>query len=486
MIHRPNALAAWAGLVALCVLVGSPVLAADASTAAAYALRLPLTTAADAPLQRLELPARALIALQSPGYADVRVFNAAGQPVPMALSPLPHAEAGRQQTVLQAYPLLGTTVASGALDSLALRIEERRSNGVSERVVTVNTPAVAAGATLPPAAPQTLGALLDARAVQRPAVAVMLEADLPIGQPVTFTLASSADLATWRPLAETVLFRDGNTSLGTSTLEFAASRLAGRYLRVSWADASGQLAAVTLRRATLVTQQDAAAVVRPSATIAAPLLTSARTVSFSLPFATPVAALQVRPEGSNVVIPLRVFGRLQPEQPWQPLASTVVFSLQSAAKLQISGPVALPGTPVRDIKFEADEKTPGFSAPPEVAVLFDPVYLVFVASGPAPFTLAVGLPQAANAWLPLNSLMPAANPGQTDLALQAAALPLAVVAGAGVGLVVITAPPVSDAPAPRSLVLWGVLLAGALALAVMAWVLLRQTPSGSADKAVGG
>ena len=468
------------------MLVGSPVLAADANTDAAYALRLPLTTAADAPLQRLELPARAPIALQSPGYADVRVFNPSGQAVPMALSPVPRAEAGRQQTVLQAYPLMGTAAASSTLDSLALRIEERRSNGVSERVVTINPSGGAAFAT-PPAsrvAQQTLGAFLDARGTQRPAVALVLHTDVPIGQSVTFTVATSADLATWRPLAETVWYRaEGNASLGTSKLEFAATRLAGRYLRVSWPLASGQLAAVTLRSATLVTEADTPAVVRPSAPVAAPVLTSTHTVSFSLPFATPVAALQVRPEGSNVVIPLRVLGRLQPEQP---PANTVVFSLQSAVKLHTSGPLALPGTPLRDIKFKADEKTPGFAAPPEVTVLFDPVHLVFVASGHAPFTLAVGLGQAANAWLPLNSLMPAANPGLTDLALQAAALPLAMVAGADVGPVVITAPPVTAAPAPRSLVLWGVLLAGGLALAVMAWVLLRQTRGGPADEAVGG
>ena len=149
MIHRTDAHAVWASLAALYVLVGSPALAADANTAAAYALRLPLTTAADAPLQRLELPARAPIALQSPGYADVRVVNSSGQAVPMALSPVPRAEAGRQQTVLQAYPLMGTAAASSTLDSLALRIEERRSNGVSERVVVINPSGGAAFATPP-------------------------------------------------------------------------------------------------------------------------------------------------------------------------------------------------------------------------------------------------------------------------------------------------------------------------------------------------
>ncbi len=499
--HQLLACAAW---LAFCALP-APACAADAGNPSAYALRLPLTVADGAPLQRLALPAEALVALQAPSYADVRVFNASGQAVPMALSPVPPAEAGRQQTVLPAYPLLGNATSASALDGLALRIEERSRNGLRERVVTVNTaasggvaasaaPASPATRSASPTGPQTLGALLDARGVQRPAVALMLEADLPVGQPITFTVASSADLATWRPLAETVLYRaeatttapaTGTASLGTSILTFAATRLAGQYLRVSWADASGQLAGAALRSATLVTAADAPAVVRPSATVAAPVLNSPHAVSFSLPFATPVAALQVRPEGSNVVIPLRVLGRQGANQPWQPLASTVVYSLQSASKLQTSGPVALPGSSARDIKLEADEKTPGFAAPPEVTVLFEPVQLVFVASGPAPFTLAAGLDQAASAWLPLGSIVPALNTDTDELARQVAALPLAVVSGGDASVALITALPVSSSPPARSLVLWGVLVAGALALALMAWALLKPARGSLAADASG-
>jgi len=60
--------------------------ASDPNDAQSYALRLPLAFAADAPLQRLILPAQALVSLQTGGLSDVRIFNAKGQPLAMALS----------------------------------------------------------------------------------------------------------------------------------------------------------------------------------------------------------------------------------------------------------------------------------------------------------------------------------------------------------------------------------------------------------------
>ena len=488
--HQLFGSAAWLVLCTAPCMTPITAYAADAGNPGSYALRLPLAVTAGAPLQRLALPASALIQLQMPGYADVRVFNAGGQAVPMALAPAPHRASQRQQTLLPAYPLLGSAdnTARG-LDGLVLRMEERTRNGQTERVVNIDVPAAAstASSATPAAIAQTLGALLDARGVSRPAVSLVLDAEVPIGKPITFSVATSPDLAAWRPLADTVVYRAaGATSLGTSTLTFAPTWFGSeprnnRYLRVTWADAAGKSAAVTLHSATLVTTTQATVADRLSATVAAPVLSNPHTVSFSLPFAAPVAALQVRPEGSNVVVPLRVLGRVATGQPWQPLASTVVYSLQSAGKLQTSDPVALPGSSAREIKLEADLKTPGFAAPPEITVFFEPVNLVFVATGPAPFTLAVGLNQAANAWLPLASIVPVPEPGPDAVTLQVAALPLAVVAGhdgiTAVAKAIISAAPVSDGPPTRSLVLWGVLVAGALMLALMAWALLRQKPA---------
>jgi hypothetical protein len=95
--------------------------------------------------------------------------------------------------------------------------------------------------------------------------------------------------------------------------------------------------------------------------------------------------------------------------------------------------------------------------------------------------LAAGLPGAAataSAFLPLASLVPGYQP------LQENTLPVAladvaradITGGKAASDGALVAPAVaSDGLSLRSWVLWGVLLAGVGALALMAWLLLRQT-----------
>ena len=453
--------------------------AVDANSPAAYALRAPVALAADAPLQRAALPAEVLVRLQSPGYADLRLFNGAGQPVPMALAGVAAARAPEASVVLRAYPILGPAAAAGSagLEGLSLRIEERGG----QRVVQIDTPGTA-GAQGTPAAQVVRGALLDARALQQPAARMALDADLPAGQPVTFEVQASKDLKTWHPLAETVLYRADAAAapaapgrLGTEQIDLHRADLKGHYLRVTWGDA-----AVNLRGATLVTSHGDSPRERVSARVALPPLAHPRELVLALPFATPVAALTVTPAGSNVLIPVRVLGRDHREQPWSPLASAVVYRMTIGGQEQHSGPIDLGGASVREVKIEADAKTPGFAAAPEVALQFEPVQLVFLASGPGPFTLAAGLPSppaAPSAYLPLASLIPGYQPGQEN------SLPLAQVdvaradlpGGPPAGGALVPAAAPSEGISTRSAVLWGVLLAGVGALAVMAWLLLRQT-----------
>ena len=182
-----------------------------------------------------------------------------------------------------------------------------------------------------------------------------------------------------------------------------------------------------------------------------------------------------------MLVPVRVLGRNGNQQPWTSLAQAVVYSLQTAGVDQRSAAITLPahrGTSWRDIRIEVDAKTPGFTVPPAVSVEFDPVQLVFVASGDAPFTLAAGLPAtdaqaAASAYLPLQSLVPGYQPAQENT------LPLArtEVAAAGAANVPasVQAPDLSNKTSTKTMVLWGVLLAGVLALGLMAWALARQT-----------
>ena len=433
--------------------------AADANNLTAYALRLPITAVPDAPLQRLQLPAQALVQLQSSGYSDVRIFNAQGQPVPMALSRVATNPAERGQINLTAFPILGGE-SSDPLDGLQLRIEERQG----QRVVRLST----AQSAVNPAAQKVLGALFDARAVNLPVVAMALDVDLPTAQPITFNLQASKDLKNWRQVADTVLYKTDAASLGAATLELPAQEVSNHYLRVTWADDTGQLAAVKLRSVTLSTAAAGSVINRVAAQVAPPTLVNPYTFSFSLPFVTPIAALRIDPAGSNTLVPVRVLGRNDRSQPWATLASTVVYQLTAGGKTQNSGPIELPDATVREIKVEADKNTPGFAAAPAVSVLFNPVQLVFLANGAGPFTLAVGAANLPSAYLSLPSLMPGYQMGQENK------LPVAKVEASSAGQVIVPTGAADGSLPTRSLVLWGVLIAGALALAAMTWALTKQ------------
>lgn len=465
---------------ALSLCTGLAQAADDANSPAAYAIRVPVTLAADAPLQRVMLPAEVLVRLQSPGYADVRLFNGAGQPVPMALAGVAAASAPEESVVLSAYPILGGhgTPGQAGLEGLSLRIEERQG----QRVVQIDTAATTT--TAGPATPQAVrGALLDARNVQLPVARMALDVDLPAGQPVTFRVQASKDLKHWQPLAETVLYRADAAAaptapgrLGNEQIDLQRADLKGHYLRVTWGDA-----AVTLRGAMLATSTQTGPRARVSASLAVPPLgNNPRELVFALPFATPIAALAITPPGSNVLIPVRVLGRNHREQLWSPLASAVVYKMATGGKEQASGPVELGGASVREIKIEADPKTPGFAAAPALALQFEPAQLVFLASGQGPFTLAAGLPgatAAASAFLPLASLVPGYQPAQENqLPVALADVARAdITGGQPADGALVPAAAASGGISTRSAVLWGVLLAGVAALGLMAWLLLRQT-----------
>ncbi|MNV06376.1 hypothetical protein D3C71_967510 [compost metagenome] len=154
--------------------------------------------------------------------------------------------------------------------------------------------------------------------------------------------------------------------------------------------------------------------------------------------------------------------------------------MATGGKEQSSGPVELGGASVREIKIEADPKTPGFAAAPALALQFEPAQLVFLASGQGPFTLAAGLPgatAAASAFLPLASLVPGYQPAQENT-LPVALADVAradITGGQPADGALVPAAAASGGISTRSAVLWGVLLAGVAALGLMAWLLLRQT-----------
>jgi hypothetical protein len=101
---------------------------------------------------------------------------------------------------------------------------------------------------------------------------------------------------------------------------------------------------------------------------------------------------------------------------------------------------------------------------------WQPRVLLFLARGPAPYTLFYGNAQAQPGGVPADTLLAGVRPaGGGAPAVSPASLGSPVVAG-GVGRLVPPAPPLPW----KRWILWGVLVVGALLLLAMAWRLARS------------
>lgn len=446
---------------------GGPAHAAVPDAAPAYAAHWPLTVPAGASVLRLPLPAEVLTRLQTPDLRDLRVFNAAGQAVPMALDRSdPRADGPPLPPItLPVLPILADAATASTRGDLAQRIEE----GPGGRVVKVDSHAAAAASAAVSGAVLT-GVLVDTRAQAARLRAVELDAQWPAARPFAFDAHTSSDLQHWTSLGRVMAFRgaDGGV-LAPATVHLNGESLKDRYLRLTW-DPSESPNAVQIGGVRLQPMGVALPPARVAVDLAVPAVAgNPKLLEWRLPFATPVAALGIRAEGATTLVPVRVLARQQREAPWTSLGQVVVFNLTQGGQTQHNAPLELGQAAWREWRVEADPTSPGFATPPRVTAWLAPAQLVFVASGAGPFTLAAGRADAPAVALPLPSLMPGHQPGDQ------AELPQASLVSAAPGAA--SALPTTAPGAtrdPRRWLLWGVLIGGVLLLGGMAWALVRQ------------
>lgn len=453
-------------LLAAAALLGAGWCRAEAMGPADFLWRAPLQVPSGAALVRAELPPSALLQVQSGDWRDLRVFNAAGEAVPFALLAPPATGAPPPRARTAAYrglPLYGGP--GPARQARQGSVELRIGDGADRRSVWVRMD----GSDLP-GAPRLNSVLFDSRAEQQALTGLEVEGTLPANTPVHLGVSTSADLAQWSPLpARGRLYRfDGSGAPSNVTLEFDQPvRLEGRFLRLDWGGQDG--VAVTA-----VTGLIAPAAALPPvgrAGLPAPRAAGAGALEISTGFATPLAGLALGTSVDNSLWPVRVLARNEASLPWRQVGNTVVYRLANGGAAATNPPLPLPGVSARWLRLEstsgADLAKSGLQADAE----FQPVRIVFVASGPAPFELAAGRAGAPAAALPLATIAGTLGNRKVD------ELPAATVG------VPVTRPPAlapwtrlwpGGEPPGQAAVLWTVLVAGVLALAAVAWRLLRQ------------
>ncbi len=425
--------------------------------------------------------------LQTADARDLRVFNAAGESVPLALDrsqATPAAETPEDVfTDLLARPIQDGTPAAANRGGVSVRITDAPDGSV----IQLDAPAAPgrpAGSsadtpidTAAPAAP-TLGVLIDARAVKQAATAVHIEAALPNAQPVRFTLESSTDLYSWQARGEVTIYRFDDAMRTPARIALADTPLKNQFLRIRWSSdgitpGSVQVSGVRLepKPATTTLPQHPTLFLA----LADGAVQNAHGIEWSLTFATPLAALDIRANGGNSLVPVRVLARNSRDQPWTLLARHVVFSLTQGGSTKHSAPIELSGSRSwRDWRLEADAQTPGFDIPPTLAATFAPLAVVFVTSGNAPFTLAAGRANAAPVALPVTSLIPDYQPAALAALPHATLLTSANSTGSTAAPASPTTTTASSSPALRQWLLWGVLVGGVLVLAALAFALMKK------------
>lgn len=449
-----------AALLGLALLPSAAPAAMPAERPSDFATGIALATPGAQPFYRVELPL-AVYAQARADLGDLRVFNAAGEPVPYALALLrPVASPSATLEALPFFPVRGSTPA--AADRIDLNIRQTRDG----RLIALRSAGKAASES------RIVAYLLDLSALGQPLQALRL--DWPAsaeGYSGEVRVEASDDLRRWRSVAEATLLDIRFAGQQLQQKRIALERGQPRYLRLTTATALPELSRAEAEL--LPDTTPASAALRWHEVTARPGEAPGEYV-FDLGARLTVTQARILLPQPNTVAPLELLVRDRRKADWRPVARTTAYRIFNAGSEATSPALDLNPQAGRYWLLRVDPRAGSLGSDmPVLRLGWTPAQLVFLARGMPPFTLAFGQRSAGGQQLPLESLLPGYRAGAE------AALPVAA-AGRPRALGGHDAPPAGqedDPPADwKRWLLWGILLAGVALLALMARHLLRQTP----------
>ncbi|MDE4081597.1 MULTISPECIES: DUF3999 family protein [Enterobacter cloacae complex] len=426
-----------------------------------YAFGLSLDTSVPSQWYRVMLPLAVYAQSTSPELHDVRVFNQSGEPVPLSLVAATRPQPSVQTTALRLFPLDASPLAPARGDEDRDKILLRSRNGVE--IVLEGQKAAAAGQhyllTLPE---QATGEV------------ALSQLQLLWNTPQTpwqgtASVYYSEDLKRWYTLREDMPLLDvasgeDRLKLDRIDIDTVLSPDANRYLMVVL---NAQSPGITL---TGVNAIGAPAQAAPE-TIdlegkGEQLSTSEAQWHWARP--QPLRAVSILLNGDGV-LPVEIAWRSTEKDKWHPLKKEVLYRLEG----KTSPPVSLSGGLVQAVKITTlNARLPEYL--PGVIGHRDRYDLVFNAQGKAPYLLAWGNGAAKPAGVEPDMLIPAALRKTYDMAnLPQADLKDNVALGGEARLSATSA--AERASRMNTLLVWGVLIAGVILLAGMAWRIWRET-----------
>lgn len=418
-----------------------------------YAQVLALAPKANDKLGRVVLPAAAVSEIVRPDLGDVRVFDAKGRKLSLALA----YDRSGESSLLKAHDLPAIALIEGP-GGMSIPVLPRDNAIEASAQATASDAAAATG--------KRASVLIDTRSLALPVVGLEIAAELPKQVPVTFTLESGSDLKTWEPLADKVLLRPGNDPevLGQPRIALPAVNLKDRYVRISW-EAGPDIAVTGAKVLEAIERQPS----RVDLETSGAQLSTPHELRFAPQIAVPIAAVKLELTGSDGIVPVQLFGRDDPSDPWGLLANATLKQGEGPVSLELSG------ASLGEYRIVADPRSAGFSKVPEVTLAVDPITIFAAFNGEGPFNLAVGHPDAKPAWFD-----PADFGTASDLR-RAWRRPVEV-ESAGEAPVIKLAPAAPERPYDAGkIALWAALALTAMVLAFAAWRLVRAKTRGTAS-----
>ncbi len=438
-------------------------------------------------LQRLELPLAVLQASRSPGYADVRLFDARGEPVPLAWAQRPPGLAGSERRA--PVPAFAWPATVPAETGIQVQVD---ANGAVVRIRSAH-PAPPAAAPVP-----TVWLLDLSRLDHQGERITQLALDWPArpgGMATGVHVEGSDDTRTWASITRGSLLdlaQGGAPAL--KQVEWPASERAQgagrwaragmpRYLRLSFDTP------LTLTRAELTLSQAPAEPPLASQRVAF-LATEAppgepHPWELDLQGPVPVSRLRVHLPQTNTVVPLKLQQRDDARRPWRTVTTLVAWRLTRNGQDLHSPAIGFEAASTRYWQLVPDARSAGWSpASLEATLEWTAPQIVFAARGlgapeaaaPAPgaaaLRLAVGRESRGAPPLTLAALIPSYEPGAEHL------LPAASLAALTPQAVVV--PPLPErlrqaSPADRQRwTLWLALVLAVAGLGWLAWKLVRE------------
>jgi hypothetical protein len=450
-----------AGLLSLASAFAGPGARAGASAQpvglADFAFAAEIRTQGEGAVYALDLTPEVYGGLTRADLGDLRVFDGAGQSVPLALagtgargsepSPKPDVPALRE---LPIYPLKGAS--QPELAGLRLRIEG--SEG-ARRIELADGPGgrpakVEPGASL---------YLVDARAIEGPLD--RLEVRWEGGDfLVRVELESSDDLERWRPLLSGAVLADlhhAGRHLRRDAIALPATRASWLRLRPIDPPPGLALTGVRARAVAAVPSRDPSLLELKTEPGSAP-----GERRFGIPPALELQGLRIRLAEPNTVVEARLESRRNADEPWRLRQALTLYRLSQGGIELENGDLAIGSAGDLHWRLSIDPAA-GAALPPAVTALYRPRGLRFLARGPGPHRLAWGSAKP----------MPAPGAGAESVLYATGVEPRAAQ----------LAPPLRQPGAETALVpprpwgvwlLWSVLAVAALLTLWMAYRLFRQ------------